>query len=149
MHLRQHKVMQAQNKQTKQKGVQMIKFIIRWAINAAALYAAAAIVAGIDFEGDWMGLVWLALIISLLNMLLRPLLKLLTLPLIILTLGLFTIVINTLVLMLTSSIGEYFGLGLTVDGFWPALLGSLVISIVSMVMSAIFRDELKGRRKKD
>lgn len=127
----------------------MIKFIIRWAINAAALYAAAVIVPGIDFEGDWMGLVWLALIISLLNMLLRPLLKLLTLPLIILTLGLFTIVINTLVLMLTSSIGEYFGLGLTVDGFWPALLGSLVISIVSMVMSAIFRDELKGRRKKD
>ena len=55
----------------------MIKFIIRWAINAAALYAAAAIVPGIDFEGDWMGLVWLALIISLLNMLLRPLLKLL------------------------------------------------------------------------
>lgn len=125
----------------------MIKFTIRWAINAAALYAAASIVPGIDFEGDWMGLVWLALIITLLNALLRPLLKLLTLPLIILTLGLFTIIINTLVLMLTSSIGEAFGLGLTVDGFWPAVLGSLVISIVSMVMSAIFRDELKGGKK--
>jgi putative membrane protein len=125
----------------------MIKFVIRWAINAAALYAAALIVPGIDFEGDWMGIVWLALIISLLNVLLRPLLKLLTLPLIILTLGLFTVVINTIVLMLTSSIGQAFGLGLTVDGFWPALLGSLVISIVSMVMSAIFRDELKGRKK--
>lgn len=125
----------------------MIKFVIRWAINAAALYAAALIVPGIDFEGDWMGIVWLALIISLLNVLLRPLLKLLTLPLIILTLGLFTVVINTIVLMLTSSIGQIFGLGLTVDGFWPALLGSLVISIVSMVMSAIFRDELKGGKK--
>ncbi len=125
----------------------MIKFVIRWAINAAALYAAAWVVSGIDFEGDWMGLVWLALIITLLNILLRPLLKLLTLPLIILTLGLFTIVINTLVLMLTSSIGDAFGLGLTVDGFWPALLGSLVISIVSMIMGAIFRDELKGRKK--
>jgi len=127
----------------------MIKFIIRWAINAAALYAAALIVPGIDFEGDWKGIVMLALIITLLNALLRPLLKLLTLPLIILTLGLFTVVINTLVLMLTSSIGQAFGLGLTVDGFWPALLGSLVISIVSMVMSAIFRDELKGRKNKD
>lgn len=126
----------------------MIKFIIRWAINAAALYAAALIVPGIDFEGDWMGIVWLALIIGLLNALVRPLLKLLTLPLIILTLGLFTIVINTLVLMLTSSIGNVFGLGLTVDGFWPALLGSLVISIVSMIMSAIFRDELKGKNNK-
>jgi putative membrane protein len=125
----------------------MIKFIIRWAINGAALYAAAWAVAGINFEGDWMGLVWLALIITLLNALLRPLLKLLTLPLIILTLGLFTLVINTLVLMLTSSIGNAFGLGLTVEGFWPALLGSLVISIVSMVMGAIFRDELRGRKR--
>lgn len=125
----------------------MVKFVIRWAINAAALYAAAWVVSGIDFEGDWMGLVWLALIITLLNALLRPVLKLLTLPLIILTLGLFTVVINTIVLMLTSSIGDAFGLGLTVDGFWPALLGSLVISIVSMIMSAIFRDELKGRKR--
>ncbi len=125
----------------------MIKFIIRWAINAAALYAASIIVTGIDFEGDWMGIVWLALIITLLNALVRPIFKLLTFPLIILTLGLFTIVINTLVLMLTSSIGNTFGLGLTIDGFWPALLGSLVISIVSMVMSAIFRDELKGRKR--
>jgi putative membrane protein len=125
----------------------MVKFIIRWAISAAALYAAAMVVPGVDFKGDWMGLVWLALIINLLNLLLRPLLKLLTLPLIILTLGLFTIVINTIVLLLTSSIGNIFGLGLTVSGFWPALLGSLVISIVSMIMSAIFRDELHGRKK--
>lgn len=124
----------------------MIKFIIRWAINAAALYTAAKIVPGIVFEGDWMGLIWLALIIGLLNALVRPLLKLLTLPLIILTLGLFTIVINTLVLMLASSIGSFFGLGLAVSGFWSALLGSLVISIVSMFLNAIFRDELKGKK---
>jgi putative membrane protein len=136
-------------KENQAKGVQMIKFIIRWAINAAALYVAALIVPGIVFEGDWMGIVWLALIITLLNALLRPVLKLLTLPLIILTLGLFTVIINTLVLILTSSIGHAFGLGLTVDGFWPALLGSLVISIVSMVMSAILRDELKGRKRND
>jgi putative membrane protein len=66
--------------------------------------------------------------------------------LILLTLGLFTIVINTIVLMLTSAIGQAFNLGLTVDGFWSALLGSIVISLVSVVLSLILRDELKGRK---
>ncbi len=125
----------------------MIKFFLRWAINAIALYVAVQIVSGINYEGSWTGLLWLALIIGLLNALVRPVLKLLTFPLIILTLGLFTVVINTIVLMLTSSIGQAFNLGLTVDGFWSALLGSIVISIVSVVLSLIVRDELKGRRK--
>ena len=124
----------------------MTKFFIRWAINAVALYAAVLIVPGIDFNGEWIGVIWLALIIGLLNTLVRPLLKFLTCPLIILTLGLFTIVINTLILMLTNSIGQAFNLGLTVDGFWSALLGSLVISIVSVIMSIFFRDELKGKK---
>jgi putative membrane protein len=125
----------------------MTKFFLRWAINAIALYVAVQFVAGINFEGSWTGLLWLALIIGLLNALVRPVLKLLTFPLIILTLGLFTVVINTIVLMLTSSIGQAFNLGLTVDGFWSALLGSIVISLVSVVLSLILRDELKGRRK--
>ncbi len=125
----------------------MTKFFLRWAINAIALYVAVQFVAGINFEGGWTGLLWLALIIGLLNALVRPVLKLLTFPLIILTLGLFTVVINTIVLMLTSSIGQAFNLGLTVDGFWSALLGSIVISLVSVVLSLILRDELKGRRK--
>ena len=125
----------------------MTKFFLRWAINAIALYVAVQFVAGINFEGSWTGLLWLALIIGLLNALVRPVLKLLTFPLIILTLGLFTVVINTIVLMLTSSIGQAFNLGLTVDGFWSAFLGSIVISLVSVVLSLILRDELKGRRK--
>ncbi|MBI5944012.1 MAG: phage holin family protein [Chloroflexi bacterium] len=125
----------------------MTKFFLRWVINAIALYAAAQFVAGIDFDGSWIGLMWLALIIVLLNALVRPILKFLALPLLVLTLGLFTIIINTIVLMLTSAIGEMFNLGLTVDGFWPALLGSIVISIVSVVLSLILRDELKGKRK--
>ena len=125
----------------------MTKFFLRWAINAIALYVAVQFVAGINFVGSWTGLLWLALIIGLLNALVRPVLKILTFPLIILTLGLFTVVINTIVLMLTSSIGQAFNLGLTVDGFWSALLGSIVISLVSVVLSLILRDELKGRRK--
>ena len=125
----------------------MTKFLIRWAINALALFAAIKIVPGIIFEGDWLGILWLALIFGLLNALVRPLLKILTCPLIILTLGLFTIVINTALLFLTSRIGESFDLGLHLTGFWPAVLGSLVISLVSVVMSVVLRDELKGHKK--
>jgi len=125
----------------------MIKFFIRWAINAVALYVAVLIVPGIELSGDWTGVLWLALISGLLNALVRPLLKLLTCPLIILTLGLFTILINTALLLLTSRIGQTFGIGLSVDGFWTAVLGSLVISIVSVILSLFLRDELKGKKK--
>ncbi len=125
----------------------MTKFIIRWAINAVALYVAVLIVPGIEYIGEWTGILWLALIFGLLNALLRPLLKFLTCPLILLTLGLFTFLINAGLLMLTSSIGQSLGIGFTVDGFWQALLGSLVISLVSVVMSLILRDELKGKKK--
>ena len=125
----------------------MTKFFIRWAINAAALYVAVLIVPGIELSGDWTGVLWLALIFGLLNALVRPLLKLLTCPLIILTLGLFTILINTALLLLTSRIGQAFGIGLGVDGFWTAVLGSLVISVVSVILSLFLRDELKGKKK--
>jgi putative membrane protein len=127
----------------------MTKFFIRWAINAVALYVAVLIVPGIDLRGDWTGILWLALISGLLNALVRPLLKFLTCPLIILTLGLFTIIINTGMLLLTSRIGQALGIGITVEGFWPALLGSLVISIVSVILSIFLRDELRGRKRKE
>ncbi|MCC7117493.1 MAG: phage holin family protein [Anaerolineales bacterium] len=125
----------------------MTKFLIRWAINTLALYIAVQIVPGINFGGPWVDLLWVALISGLLNALVRPLLKFLTCPLIVLTLGLFTVLINTAILMLTSSLSASFGLDFSVDGFWPALLGSLVISLVSVVMSVIFKDELKGKKK--
>jgi putative membrane protein len=121
----------------------MTRFLLRWAINAAGVYAAIWIVPGIEFLGDWTGILWIALIFGLLNALLRPLLKLLTCPLIILTLGLFTLVVNTLMLMLTSTVAQSFGIAFLVDGFWSALLGSLVISLVSVVLSIFVRDELK------
>jgi putative membrane protein len=127
----------------------MTKFFIRWAINAIALYMAVLVVPGIELLGDWTGILWLALISGLLNALVRPLLKFLTCPLIILTLGLFTIVINTGLLLLTSRIGQAFGIALVVDGFWTALLGSLVISVVSVVLSVFLRDERQGRKLKD
>lgn len=123
----------------------MIKFILRWLINAVALFLAIKFVPGITFTGGLIGLLWLALIFGVVNALLRPLLQLLTCPLILLTLGLFTLVINMLMLKVTEWIGNGFGLGLSVPWFWPLFLGSLVISVVSMILSLILKDELKGR----
>jgi putative membrane protein len=125
----------------------MIKFFLRWIINAVALYLAIFLLdgKGLDFNGSWVSIIWLALIFGLVNAFLRPLLTILTCPLIILTLGLFTLLINTLMFWLTGQIGQAFNLGLTVNGFWPAFLGGLIVSIVSIVLSAILKDELKGR----
>ena len=125
----------------------MTKFILRWAIIAIAIYVAVLIVPGIELHGAWTGVLWLALIMGLLNALVRPLLKFLTCPLIILTLGLFTLLINTFMFWLTSNVGQTFGIGLTVDGFWSAFLGGLVVSVVSVVMTLILKDELRGRRR--
>ncbi len=125
----------------------MTKFFLRWIINAAALFAAIFLLdgRGVVFESNWVSIIWLALIFGLVNAFLRPLLKLLTCPLIILTLGLFTLLINTLMFWLTGQIGQWFNLGLSVDGFWPAFLGGLIVSVVSIVLSLIFKDELKGK----
>jgi len=125
----------------------MTKFILRWLINAIALYLAIRFVPGISFGGGWLGLLWLALIFGLVNAFLRPVLQLLTCPLIILTLGLFTLLINMLMLKLTEWLGNAFGLGMSIAGGWPLFWGSLVISVVSIVLSMIFKDELKGRRR--
>jgi putative membrane protein len=126
----------------------MTKFILRWAINAIALYLAVLIVPGIDLRSNLISILWLALIFGLINALFRPLIQLLTCPLIILTLGLFTLVINTFLFWLTSVIGQSLGFGLIISDpvWWNAFLGGLVVSIVSVVMTMILKDELKGRR---
>lgn len=126
----------------------MTKFILRWAINAIALYLAILILPGIDLRSGMVSVIWLALIFGLVNALFRPLLKFLTCPLIVLTLGLFTIVINTFLFWLTSVIGQSFGLELLISDpvWWNALLGGLVVSIVSVIMTLILKDEMKGRK---
>jgi putative membrane protein len=126
----------------------MIKFIIRWIINAVALYLAIFLLdgRGVEFTGRWIDIIWLALIFGLINAFLRPLLKLLTCPLIILTLGLFTLIINTLLFWLTGWIGTALNLGLSVDGFWPAFWGGLIVSVVSIALSMLFKEELKGKK---
>ena len=127
----------------------MTKFILRWAINAIALYLAVLILPGIDLRSNLVSIHWLARIFGLVNALFRPLIQLLTCPLIILTLGLFTLVINTFLFWLTSVIGQSFGFGLMINDpvWWNAFLGGLVVSIVSVVMTLILKDELMGKWK--
>jgi putative membrane protein len=127
----------------------MNRFILRWVINSVALFAAISLVPGLALHStrmpDWVALAILALIFGFLNALLRPLLMLLTCPLIILTLGLFTLLINTAMIYLTSWIGGLFGINLIIDGLWPAFLAALVVSIVSILLSLVFNDDMKRR----
>ena len=126
----------------------MQKLIIRWVINAIALWVAITFVPGIQAQSSWVGLFGLALIFGLVNALLRPLLNLLTCPLLILTLGLGTLLINTLLFWLSGLIGNQFGIGFTVDGFWSAFFGALVTTLVSIILTLFVKDELKGKKPK-
>jgi putative membrane protein len=123
----------------------MMRLVLRWAINAVALWVAITYIPGIHAQGGWISLLGLALIFGFVNALFRPLLKFLTCPLIILTLGLFTLLINTALFWLSGLIGQYFGVGFTVAGFWPAFFGSLVVSLVSMVLTVLVKDDLEYR----
>lgn len=123
----------------------MRNWVLRLLINAIALFVATQIgIPGLRFDGDWKTLVVVALIFGLVNALIRPLLSVLTCPLIILTLGLFTFVINAAMLALTGWIAEQLKLGFVVEGFWAAFLGALVVSIVSWALALLVGD--KGNR---
>jgi len=128
-----------------------MRFIIRWAINAVALYVAIILLPKyILYHGNWIDIIWLALIFGLVNAILRPPFKVISCLLIILTLGLFTLVINTLLFALTSWIGNQFNIGFTLaePWFWSAFLGALVTTVVSGFLNMILRDELRHRRRK-
>lgn len=114
-------------------------FLIRLLVNAAALWVATQIVPGVSYEGGVLPFVVVALIFGVINATLRPLTKLLTCPLILLTLGLFALVVNGLMLWLTSSLAGALGLGFHVSGFWAAFFGALVVSIISTLLSMSVR----------
>jgi len=120
----------------------MVRLLFRWAINAIALWVAIQIVPGIQHDGSGVSLLLIALVFGLVNALVRPFLMLLTCPFLILTLGLFVLVVNTLMLQLTALLA---GPVLRIDGFWPAFLGAIIISVVSSVISILIKDE----REKD
>ena len=112
-----------------------MQILLRLSINAAALWAATRLVSGIRFDGDWRLLFVVALVFGVLNVSLRPLLWVMTLPLLIVTLGLFTFVLNAMMLWTTGAVSDALGLGFHVDGFGAAFLGALVVSVVSFLLS--------------
>lgn len=113
----------------------MTLFLVRLAINAGALFVAALVVPGISLAGEALTLALVALIFGLVNAFIRPIVIVLTLPLTLLTLGLFTFVVNALMLLVTSGIASAFHLGFHVDGFLAAFLGALVVSLISFLLS--------------
>jgi putative membrane protein len=113
----------------------MAYLILRIMINAMAIAIAVKLVDGITFTGEWWKMIFIGVVFGVVNCIIKPLLTFFTLPLIILTLGLFTLIINTLMLLLTAKLSGPFELGLRINGFWPAFWGALIVSIVSMILS--------------
>lgn len=116
----------------------MSRFFMRWGITALAIWIALNVVPGIVlFDRSVVVVIVIAAIFGLINALIRPVIVMLTCPLIVLTLGLGTILVNALMLWLTSLASQNLGIGFYVEGFWPAVLGSVVISIVSVVLNTL------------
>lgn len=125
----------------------MKNFLVKTLANAGALAVAIWLFEGITLTGDDEitakaigSLLLVALVFGLVNFLVKPIVKLLTLPLFILTLGLITLVVNALMLLLTSWLAEQFDLSFHVDGFGTAILGGLVISVVSWALNVLLPD---------
>jgi putative membrane protein len=117
------------------------RFLITWAFNFVALWVAAWILSGIDYDGIGV-LIVASLVFSIVNIFVRPLIILFTLPLVLLTLGLALFFINLLMLYLTSWIVDDF----SIDGFWWAVLATIIIWVVNSLLEAFFGDDLKNPR---
>jgi len=107
-----------------------MQILLRWLLSALAIIITAKLIPGIQIASFWASL-WVALILGLINAVIRPILILITLPINIFTLGLFTFVINGLLVLLASSIIK----GFVVQGFWVAVLFSMVLSVISYLLN--------------
>lgn len=115
----------------------MRSLLLHWLLNAAALWVAAWLLPGLDFQGTLLQLLLVAAVFGIVNSLLRPILTVLTCPLIVVTLGLFTLVINACMLLLTGWLSARWDLGFSVTGFWAAFFGGLVVGLVSVLLSLL------------
>ena len=127
-----------------------MRLLVRLVAGAVALAVAAALVDGISVGAGTttqraLTLLAVAVIFGLVNAFVRPIARLISLPLFIITLGLFTFVVNALMLLLTAWIGDQFDLRFEVDGFWSALLGAIVISVVTFLINVLLPDKYEGR----
>ncbi|MFG2521115.1 phage holin family protein [Streptomyces sp. NPDC048527] len=124
----------------------MKNFVVKTIANAGALAVAVWLLDKITLTGDSTGkkagtLIIVALLFGLVNLLVKPIVKLLTFPLFILTLGLITLVVNALMLLLTSWLADQFNQSFHVEGFWTAVLGGLIISVVSWALNVVLPDD--------
>ncbi|HET9985040.1 MAG TPA: phage holin family protein [Longimicrobiales bacterium] len=117
-----------------------MRFIIRLLVTAAALWAAVALVPGILFRGPWWELLVVALVFGVLNAVIRPILLMLSCPLVVLTLGLFIFILNGFLLWLTGSVSQALGVDFRVEGVGAAIVGALVVSIVSLLLNIFVGD---------
>jgi|SRR5690606_15631304 putative membrane protein len=122
-----------------------MSLLFRWLVAALGVWAAVRLVPGIRIEEGLGPLLLVALILGGVNAIVRPILTFLACGVIFLTLGLFLLVINAAMLLLAAEISQLFGIDFAVDGFWPALLGSLVISLVTWLASVVLGEGRPGR----
>lgn len=126
-----------------------MRFVLRVLISGVALWLAEILLSGMEITGATttggrIGIILLvALVFGLVNAIVKPIVKLISLPLYILTLGLFTLVVNALMLMLTAWITEQTDWGLRIDGFGTAVIGALIVSIVTFVLSLAIPESRK------
>ena len=118
-----------------------MRFLARLLITAAALWVSVKVIPGIDYHGPWYGLIVVALVFGGVNAIIRPILFFLTCPLVLVTLGLFTLVLNAFMLILTSKIAGAFGFGFEVSGFLPAFFGAIVIGLTSAILNTVVADD--------
>jgi len=115
-------------------------FVIRTLVNAAALWVATQLIPGVTFVGNWLPFMGVALVFGFVNAFISPIAKILSFPLIIVTLGLFSLVVNGLMLLLTSRLSTALNLGFHVSGFWAAFWGALVVSVVSTILTMMVNE---------
>jgi len=125
----------------------MRRFVLRWLVTAIALYVAVRLVPGIGYDGNWETLAAMALIFGLVNAFVRPVLTLLSCPLVVLTLGLFLLVINGAMLLLAERLASTLGVAFYVEGFTAAFWGALVISLVSFAMNMLLGEDHEPRHR--
>jgi len=123
------------------------EFLIRLLVNAAALWVATRLVPGVTFDGGTLPFLGVALVFGVVNAFIRPVMQVLAFPLILVTLGLFLLVVNGLMLWLTSSLSASLGLGFHVTGFWAAFWGAIVVSVTSLLLSMLIRDSSPNYRR--
>lgn len=129
-----------------------MRWLLRLLANAAALALATWLLSGITLTASDAGkkvlvMLIVALIFGIVNAIVKPIFKLVSLPIVIITLGIFLVVINALMLMLTSWLSGLFDLGWHVDGFWTAVLGGLIVAVVSWLLNAFVPDKNEDRRR--